>query len=378
MSGELLRKVDWFDQMRKQEIKPEEQVKLWIQPHGCLCEIREVAGLPVLVNGEHHVLNSTFARTLFDAGIVGHVIIHTTESIPQNTAKWLTWWLSGDPAMDDEKVRTITVYTFSRRPKMALPFKVEVVEPILLQASNVKSTVGMQSRNLQVSLFVVERANGKRYSLEPQRYVTCTILACTQHGYVLCSDNNNVFLADKISRHVQAQLQNAKLRTDDLVGTRVKVQFTMYTDGQRLCNYKNPIVHRSSALDDMGALSNPAYDGPYLFKPSTQPRSAMLTSTRCTRARITLENEVICGRDAESGAILFTFRKGVEPGVYGAEMGIGGQVEHWRFESPYSVDALDPNGFVRVLEPLIYFATGYSLQRIGLHFADHTKQSLIA
>jgi len=339
MSGELLRKVDWFDQMRKQEIKPDEQVKLWIQPHGCLCEIREVAGLPVLVNGEHHVLNSTFARTLFDAGIVGQVIIHTTESIPQNTAKWLTWWLSGDPAMDDEKVRTITVYTFSRRPKTALPFKVEVVEPILLQACNVKSTVGMQSRNYQVSLFVVERTNGKKYSLEPQRYVVCTILACTKYGYVL---------------------------------------FTMYTDGQRLCNYKNPIVHRSSALDDMGALNTPAYDGPYLFAPSPQPRNAMLTSTRCTRARITLEEEVICGRDAESGAILFTFRKGVEPGVYGAEMGIGGQVEHWRFESPYSVDALDPNGFVRVLEPLIYFATGYSLQRIGLHFADHTKQSLIA
>jgi hypothetical protein len=91
-----------------------------------------------------------------------------------------------------------------------------------------------------------------------------------------------------------------------------------------------------------------------------------------------VKDGVIYGRDVESDVMLFTFRKGVEPGVYGAELGIGGQVEHWRFESPYSVDALDPEGFVYTVESNIYFSTGYTLLRIGLHFADHTKQSLIA
>jgi hypothetical protein len=372
------RKVDWFEHIRGGKIDTEEQVKLWINPHGCLCEIKEMAGVVVLVNGEHHAISSPFAQMLFDAGITGRVVIHTTESIPQNTSRWLTWWLSGNPTVDDEKIRTITVYTFSCRPTKALPFKVETMEPLMLRADDVRSTVGMQSRNFNISMFVVERENGAKYNLEPTRYVTCEIVACTPHGYVLRSDNNNVFLADKISRHVQAQLQNANLRKDDLVGTRVKIQFTMYTEGHRLCNYKNPIVHRSSALDQIGAPNTPSYDGPYLFAPSPKTNNATLTSTRCARAAITVKDGVIYGRDVESDVMLFTFRKGVEPGVYGAELGIGGQVEHWRFESPYSVDALDPEGFVYTVESNIYFSTGYTLLRIGLHFADHTKQSLIA
>ncbi|QXO09717.1 hypothetical protein pEaSNUABM11_00293 [Erwinia phage pEa_SNUABM_11] len=372
------RKVDWFEHLRAQKIDYEEEVKLWINPHGCLCEIKEIAGVVALVNGEHHAISSPFAQMLFDAGITGPVVIHSTESIPQNTSRWLTWWLSRNPAEDDELIRTVTVYTFSCRPTKSLPFKVETMEPVVMRAGDVRSTVGMQSRNFHISMFVVELANGTKYSLEPQRYVQCQIVACTKYGYVLRSDNNNVFIADKISRHVQAQLQNANLRKDDLVGTRVKVQFTMYTEGNRLCNYKNPIVHRSSALDQLSAPTVPSYDGPYLFEPLPQTNNATLTSTRCSRAAITVVDGVIYGRDVESGVTLFTFRKGVEPGVYGAELGIGGQVEHWRFESPYSVDALDPEGFVHALEPNLYFSTGYSLQRIGLHFADHTKQSLIA
>lgn len=378
MSTNVLRKMEWFDHLRSGVIDYDDQVKLWILPHGCLCEIKQMAGVVALVNGEHHALNSPFAQMLFDAGITGQVIIHTTESIPQNTARWLTWWLSRNPAEDDDLIRTVTVYTFSHRPTKTLPFKVEVIEPIAIRAGDVQSTAGMQSRNLQVSMFQVELENGTRYNLEPTRYVGCTILACTPYGYVLRSDNNNVFLSDKVSRHVQAQLQNANLRKDDLIGTRVKVQFTMYTEGRRLCNYKNPIVHRSSALDNMNAAASPAYDGPYLFRSSGQTRNATLTTTRCSRATITSKDGVICGRDSESGTVLFTFRKGVNPGEYGAEMGIGDQVEHWRFESPYSVDALDPEGFVHVVGTLIYYATGYSLQGIGLHFADHTKQSLIA
>jgi len=378
MSNEILRKADWHAHLRNQVIPADEMVKLWVHPHGCICEVRVVEGLPVLVNGEHMCVNALLAKMLLDAGIKGHIIVHTTEIIPQNTARWLTWWLSQPVEDAEKKLKTITVTTFSQRPTSILPVQVEVIEPIQIHASDVISTVGMKSRGQHISLFEVERDNGQRYRLEPARKIDATIIDVTKNGFVLRCTNNNVFLVNKVSKRIQGQLTHYKLKPADLIGTAVKVQYTMFTEGHRLCNYKSPIVFRSISLDNMGEYEQAPYDVDYLFPAPEKKYSASLTSTRCSRATVTLHHEpslLISGVDKESGTTLFTFRPDDSPGVYGAEFEVGGKIEHWRFDSPFSVDVIDPEGFIRSVSDNIYYATGYSLRRIALRYTDHTDPS---
>lgn len=378
MTRTYLRKADWHIHLREGIVSGDELVKLWVHPHGCLCQIEVIDGLPVLINGRYTAVNTTLAKMLYEAGIVGDIIIHSTEIIPQNTARWLTWWLSTSPEEGDPLLRSITVTTLSLRPTNILPFQIEVIEPVEIRASEVMGTMGMKARDARVSQFVVERNNGSMYRLEPTRRVDATILDCTRYGYVLRTDNGLVFITPMVSRRVQGQIQHYNLKPEDLVGTRVKIQYTMFTEGKRLCNYKSPIVYRSSALESMGTGDIPSYEGSFVFDIPTRENNASLTATRCARAEIRFADGIISGVDTESDTTLFTFTKGVVPGVYEATFEVDGRVEKWRFESPYAVDALDPSGFVGSVESNIFYATGFSLRALGLSYVDHTQQSMIA
>jgi len=372
----LERKVVWRKRCTTPGYDETKRVTMWALPHGCMCTLRQISGMPILDNGSYTAANSLLAKLLMDAGLSGTVIIYSTEVIPQNTSRWLTWWMSTDPTLDDPLLRTITVTTLGQTPTKPLPFQVNVIEPLQLQAMGVMSTLRAQSRNPAISIFLLED-EGLLYRLEPERRTDAKVIDCTAYGYVLRTPSHHVFLANKVSRRIQGQLAQHELRPEDLIGATVKVEYTMFTGGNRLCNYKSPIVFRCASLDNLNDADVPPYHGPFMFLSNEPEKSALLTATRCGRARIELIDGAIVGRDVESDIVLFTIRKGAEPGLYMALLERGGQSEEWRFESPFAVDALDPDVFIRSVDDNIYHATGYGLKHLGLKYADHTQSPKI-
>lgn len=370
------RKHAWQEQLRTGAIRPDQQVKMWVLPHGVICEMVQVGGMPILRNGKYDSMNTVLARLLYEAGIMGTVILYSTATIPQNLSRWLTHWLSNDPTDDDPRLRSITVTTMGQRPTKPLPFQVNVIEPALLEAGEVFEAIKHKSRDVSISQFLVE-AEGVTYRLEPVRRMDARIIDCTEYGYVLRTQGNQTFLASMLSRRVQAQLAHYGVRPADLVGTDVKVEYTMYTEGNRLCNFKSPVVYRSKALDALGDSAVPTYDGPYPFKSQAAANRALLTVTRCKRATISKGEGEIYGKDTESDAKLFSFRRGVKSGMYAGTFEKGGVIENWHFDSDFTVDAIDPEALVTVISDQIFYATGMSLLRIDLHYgADSPSQSV--
>ncbi|EJY7993312.1 hypothetical protein OHI49_002210 [Salmonella enterica] len=361
------RKHAWQEKLRTGQIHSAQQVKMWVLPHGVICEMVQVGGLPILRNGKYDSMNTVLARLLADAGIMGTVILYSTATIPQNLSRWLTHWLSNDPSEDDPWLRSMTVTTMGQRPTKPLPFQVNVIEPAILEAGEVFEAIKHRSRDFSISQFLIE-ANDVTYRLEPVRRMDARIIDCTEFGYVLRTQGNHTFLASMLSRRVQGQLAHYKVSPADLVGTDVKVEYTMFTEGNRLCNFKSPVVYRSKALDALGDQNVPTYDGPYPFKSQASANRALLTVTRCKRAAITRTDGEIYGKDTESDAKLFSFRRGVKPGLYAATFEKGDDVEFWQFDSDFAVDAIDPEALVSVITDQIFYATGMSLLEIFLMY----------
>ncbi len=370
------RKASWHKALRAGTISKDQDVKMWVLPHGVICELARVGGMPILRNGNYDAVNSFLARTLTDAGIENEVLFYTTRVIPQTLSRWLTHWLSTDPSETDPELNSVTVTTMGQYPQKPLPFQVNVVEPILVKAGNVFDIIKQKSRNKAVSQFIVE-ANGESYRLEPVRDIIGKIIDCTEYGYVVRTPTGHTFLATMISRRIQSQLKHYNVRPDDLIGTDVKIEYTMFTEGTRLCNYKSSIIYRSFALDNMGDSYPSTYDGPNLFRPlpgGSNP--ALLTVTRCGRADIVMKEGVIYGVERESGETLFKFEPGISHGLYAAQFECKGRTETWRFVSEFAVDVIDPTAFIESVATQIFGATGYSLQKLGLCYAENEPQSM--
>lgn len=371
----LLPKAVWRKRYMSPGYDRNKHVTMWVLPHGCTCNLQLVGGQPILDNGSYSAANSLLAKLLHEAGISGKVIIYSTEVIPQNTSRWLTYWLSNSPTIDDPLFRTIIVTTFGQTPTKPLPFQVNVIEPLTLRASEVLDTIRTQSRNPAVGIFTLED-DGVKYRMEPERRMDAKVIDCTKYGYVLRTPSNHVFLSPMVSRRVQGQLAHNGLRPDDLIGATVKVEYTMFTDGNRLCNYKSPIVYRCVSLDTLSGEAIPPYHGPYLFIPSTPTEKALLTATRCGRAKISVTEKGIVGRDDETDLNLFAFRQGSEAGLYSAILERDNKSEEWCFDSDFTIDALDPEAFIRCVDENLYYATGYHIAKIGLRYADRTQSPI--
>lgn len=371
----LQRKAVWRKRYMTPGYDRSKSVTMWVLPHGCMCSLQRVGGQPILDNGTYSAANSLLATLLNDAGITGSVIVYSTEVIPQNTSRWLTWWMSTNPTLEDPLLRSITVTSFGQIPTKKLPFHVNVIEPLNLRADEVLETIRSQSRNPAVSIFILED-DAVKYRMEPERRMEAKVIDCTKYGYVLRTSSNHVFLSSMVSRRVQGQLAQHGLRPEDLIGATVKVEYTMFTDGNRLCNYKSPIVYRCMSLDNMSDRVVPPYHGPYLFTINAPEEKALLTATRCGRAAISISGEAIVGQDDESDLNLFTFRRGAEEGLYSATLEREGKSEEWRFDSDFAIDALDPEAFIRCVDSNLFYATGYNVVKIGLRYVDHTKSPI--
>lgn len=368
----LLSKSDWNKRFHHPEFDRLAPTTVWTIGHGCLCTVKKIGGMYVLENGSYSAANSLLAKLLAEAGILGDVVVYTNAVIPQNTARWLTWWLSTEPDEDDPTLNALTVTTLGQAPTKDLPFQVNVINPALILAEGVSSFIASNSKNPSVSQFIVELKD-ELYRLEPFRVVEAKVIDCTPRGYVLRTQNNHTFLTNMVSRRLQGQLKSQNLKPEDLIGATVKVDYTMFTDGRRLCNFKSPIVYRCTDLDNLCSGTIPPYDGPFMFKKNHYTNSALLTATRCGRSRIEQVGDTIVGRDVESDLQLFRFTRDVEPGCFVATLEKQGESERWCFESDMAVDALDPEGFIRCVESNLFHSTGYSLKDIRLNYIDRTE-----
>lgn len=372
----LLSKSDWNRRFHSADFNRSTQVTVWTIGHGCLCTVKKVGGMHVLENGSYSAANSLLAKLLAEAGVSGDVIVYTNAVIPQNTSRWLTWWLSTEPTYDDPMLSALTVTTLGQTPTKDLPFQVNVINPAVIRSDMVSSYIASNSKNPSVSQFIVE-LDGDAYRMEPTRMIEAKIIDCTERGYVLRTSTNYTFLTNMVSRRVQGQLKAQNLRPEDLIGSTVKVDYTMFTEGKRLCNFKSPIVYRCTDLDNLCTDTVPPYDGPFLFKRRGYVNSALLTATRCGRSLIQQQGDVIVGCDVESDLQLFRFGRDVEAGCYVATLEKHGVSERWCFESDMAIDALDPEGFIRCVEPNLLSATGYTLKDIRLNYIDRTETPML-
>lgn len=370
-----LRKPVWHRMLREGTIDRNQNVKMWVLPHGVICDLVRVGGMDILRNGTYDAVNSFLARELAEAGLHGEILFYTTRVIPQTLSKWLTYWLSGDPDASDPELNSVTITTLGQYPTKPLPFQVNVVEPLIVKAGDVFDTIKAKSRNQAVSQFLVETEN-EVFRLEPVRKTDATLLAVTDYGVVCRSTEGHTFLCTVLSRRIQAQLAHYKLSLNDIIGTTLRIEYTMYTEGNRLCNYKSPIAYRALALDSLGDWVSTTYDGPSPFKTIPTQRPALLTVTRCNRAEIYEENGVIYGLERETGLTLFRFRRGPEYGRYAAVFEREGEQETWLFDSDFSVDVIDPEGFIASVGNQVFYATGYSLVDVKLYYPSKELTTL--
>lgn len=368
-----LRKADWCGRLARnndEQIPQTESVSFWVLPQGCRCHVDSVDGVSTIRNGHHLAVNTELGNLLLEAGITGDFILFTTKVVPQNTARWLTYWLS--QGEDSEgNMSSIHISTFGQQPTKQLPFQVSIISPIPVAAKDVIRTLTDKSSDASISMFLVKRKNGECYELEPSRKTPVKIIAWSEYGYIVRSTRNEIFRVPRVSNRVMKLLMHHKVQPIDLVGQDVTVEYTMHTEGKRLCPYKCPVVYRVNSLEEMGEVEEAlasTYEKQFPFNSTQTVRRGSLTPTRCSRATVLMHGNTIVGVEDDSDTELFRFIKGGVPGRYAASLSIGGGDELWTFASDFSVDSLSPKAFISCTSELIFNATGYTVNDIGLYY----------
>lgn len=379
------RKTDWIDGLNSNRIGRNERVKLWVLPHGALCEVGEHDGVPYLRNGIYNAIGAPIAKMLLDSGVSGRIIICNDKQLPQGMSHWLTWWLSQVPYQEQIRLWSLKITTFGNQPTKMLPFQTETISPMSIEAGAALSMISAKSRASSVSQFIIVRENGESYRLEPHRSIEAKVIDVTPHGFVLRSNQGGVFATHHVHRSFHRELLRNGLKPEDLIGTDLTVHYTMFTQGSRLNNFKSPVVSRANSLgvvgnteDDVWLADTVDTSTPLFQAPAWAQCSGMLTLRHCLDARTTINNEktTITAHDAtDPNRLLFRFVKGAVPGHYVAQMAdVDGQLEDWTFEPYASADILNPDRFVEAMERQLYFATGLSIRSLGLCYTDRMRQ----
>lgn len=376
------RKRDWITGLNDGSIPNSEVVTLWVLPNGALCKVDQIENVPTLRNGTHNAIGAKLAGLLLKVGIRGWVVINNENQIPQGMPNWLTWWLSHVPFEQQMRLLTLKITSFGQAPKEPLPFQVETILPMEVEAGLALSVVSAKSRSHAVGQFIVERKNGESYRLEPHRTVDARVIDVTPFGFILKSAQGVVFSTHQVHRTLKADLERKGLKAVDLIGSDVAVQYTMFTQGPRLNNYKSASVVRASGLDeieDLVQMSEETLQGDPLFQaPAWAQSTGMLKLQHCLNAMITIDDDktTITARDAtDPERLLFRLVKGAVPGHFIAKLAnTDGQLEEWLFEPYSSADILNPVRFVEAMESALYYATGLSIRELGLCYTDRMRQ----
>lgn len=372
MLKDHLKKTDWSARMGN-EVPENEPVDLWVYPHGCVCNVSRVDGVSMIQNGHYTAVNTVLGKLLLEAGIEGEFILYSTEVIPQNTSRWLTWWLSTQPEDDDPLLSTIQITTFGVVPKKTLPFQVSTIRPQTMRAKDIIPTVIVKSRDTRVSIFVARRRNGEKYELEPTRKVEGQILSYTDYGFVVkTTPDNSIILVPRVSRKLLDNLARRGVTPRDLCGQKVTVQYTMKTEGLRLGSYKSPLLLKAvslEAVEELDSADIDPYEKELPFVTSASLKSGSLTPTRCGRAAVRMTETGIEGYETGTETVLYRLTPGVQEGRYAAVMSKGAGDELWTFSSDFAVDSLNPRAFVRSVAEAVFENTGYAIDRLGLYYS---------
>lgn len=376
-----LKKSDWYSRRQSGEILDNEMVRLWVLPHGCWCSVEEWEGSIILRNGETSSINSCLAELLHKAGLDGDVLINSTNSLPQTVSRWLTWWLSNSTNQSEVNFNSIRVAVRDKLPTIELPFEVDVLNSFTAPAAEVINTLISKSHDFGMSMLAVQRENGEYFELEPIRYTDGEVLAFTEHGYVVKTGGNAQtlpILINRVARSVRAVMDLEGATEEDLVGQQVRVQYTMNTPGRRLQAYKNAVIYTVNGLyhEDTEsvhrqiALNGEGYHYP---TPTDGTRSSLLTPSRCERSRIEFFEGDTCSFQATSmdnGDLLFELVEEIKYGEYGVVLNRHGLQTLWRINTPYHLDVMSPNAFIKHVDDNLYHSTGFSIDAIGLYYRD--------
>lgn len=376
-----LKKVDWYARRQSGEIQDDELVRLWVLPHGCWCNVSEWEGSIILRNGETSVINSHLAELLHKAGLEGDVLINSTNSLPQTVSRWLTWWLSNSTNQKTISFNSIRVAVQDKLPTIELPFEVDVLNSFTAPASEVIQTLISKSHDFGMSMLAVQRENGEYFELEPMRYVDGEVMAFTDHGYVVKTGGNSQTLPiiiTRVARSVRAVMDLEGATEEDLVGQKVRIQYTMNTPGRRLQAYKNAVIYSVDGLyhDDTESVHNQIAlngEGFTYPLPTDGTRQSLLTPSRCERSRIEFfegDNAKFVSTSSDSGDLLFEIVEEIKHGQYGILLNRHGVTTLWRINTPYHLDVMSPNAFIKHVDDNLYHSTGYSIDAIGLYYKD--------
>lgn len=378
-----LKKTDWFKGINSSIIPADEIVSCWALPHGALCEVVDSGGVTVLRNGRNNTVNDILSETLADAGITGKVIVNSNKSIPQTISKWLTWWLATQAHGSESGLRPLRVATFGVLPTKELPFEVEVMQPFSSKAEDVISLLYEKSMCDSLSALLIIRPNGESYELVPVRHATGTIVSHTEYGYVLRMSNKSgatPVLVGRVTRRLNEALCESDTLPTDLLGMKGQIQYTMSTDGPRLCTHKTPMLNRVTGIEmqDYDSDRVNITNGVIYPAPLNTTRPSPLTVTWCSRSLIQREPGLIAAVEPnDHDEVLFEMTPGAPSGSYAALLMRHDRYEMWRFWSKYSIDSLTQEGFVKYMDEQFYHATGYTIVALGLHYTDYHGDSWV-
>tara|TARA_Y100001960_G_scaffold95209_1_gene102517 strand:+ start:3345 stop:4571 length:1227 start_codon:yes stop_codon:yes gene_type:complete len=373
-----LKKPDWYARRASGEIKDNEVVRLRVLPHGCWCQIEEWEGSIILRNGETAAVNSNLGTLLWDAGIKGDVLINSTNSLPQTVSRWLTWWLSAHGDNEKTNFNSIRVAVADTLPEKELPFEVEVLRTFTAPASEVINMLMSKSHDHAMSMLAVERENGEYFELEPMRYVDGEVLAFTDHGYIVKTGGNSQTLPiiiSRVARSARAVMELVGAEPQDIVGHKVRIQYTMNTPGHRLQAYKNAVIHSIDGIyhdntDEVHERMDQNGEGTRYPLPVAGTRSTLLTPSRCERSRITFNGTMFTATSLDSDDLLFEIVPDVKEGQYGIILNRYGVQTLWRIDTPYHMDVISPAAFMKHVDDNLYHATGFSIDGLGLYYTD--------
>lgn len=372
-----LRKTDWFRGINSGTIAGDEIVSCWALPHGALCEVLEVDGVSVLRNGRNNTVNDVLSTALLDAGISGDVIVNSNKSIPQTISKWLTWWLSTQVEDSVAGLKPLRVATFGISPTKELPFEVDVLNSFSSRADEVISMLYEKSMSDSLSAMLIKRASGECYELVPVRHAVGTVVSHTEFGYVLRMSNRSgatPVLVGRVSRRLNETLCDNDILPVDLVGRKAQIQYTMSTEGPRLCTHKTPMLNRVVDLEMLDYdADRPNLTGGVIYpSPLETTKPSPLTVTWCSRAMVVSDTDSIRAVEvSDESEVLYEMTPGAKGGTYAALLMRHDRYELWQFHSKYSIDSLTQEGFIKYVDEQFYHATGYSIVALGLHYTDY-------
>lgn len=242
----ILKRGDFYRHYNNGQLQLEnDSVNAFPKPSGALCRVHRVGDTSSLINGEYRFVNSELSQYLSERGIVGEVLIHHLTN-SRNVPKWLTY--HHHHTAFDVWSKEIKIYTFGQVPTTAGPIPIETLNPMMIKVAQIRDVIDTLSNesNFDGLLIDTKTLDGpQRYFMVPTRYCDGMINAVTHEGeraklIVDIEHNGDIYTTAVVSmtNTIQRQIEEDQ---NNVLGKRVKIQYTTFVPGDRLRNFSSPV-----------------------------------------------------------------------------------------------------------------------------------------